>query len=436
MSDFDLIRRLYQVFSPEPLRSDQQHLYVNLDTVRGRADVVHKLAVAIRLSERKTTQLLAGHSGCGKSTELLRLKHELETGNPPYFVVCCEADRDIDRNDVGIHEILIAIVRQVAEQVETRLAYRLQRGYFRDRWDRLKQLLLTKINFDDVTINAGLFEISKVLKNSPDVREQARRLLEPDTSNWLDAANLLLGEVQAALDKKGYRGLVVLVDDLDKMTVRPVKELNCSTAEALFVNRAEQLTALKAHVVYSIPLSLTRSLPQQQLKGKYDGEFPVVPMTKIRRPPPEGGTHKAGMELFRTVIANRLQVVDAPDKSVFRNDRIRNDLIRLTGGHLTALMIYMRMAVSRGLPISSQAVEDIRRGQRNDLLRQLRREHWSLLEAIAANGTYLESRNDEEAFRELLENRVIMQYVNDIEWYGVNPVLVGLDGLLLPQAQS
>jgi len=48
-----------------------------------------------------------GHIGCGKSTELLRLKTELEQQG--FHVVYFESSQDLDMADVDISDILLAI---------------------------------------------------------------------------------------------------------------------------------------------------------------------------------------------------------------------------------------------------------------------------------------------------------------------------------------
>ena len=47
-------------------------------------------------SDKPTFQLLAGHIGSGKSTELRRVQKELETGDDRFFTVFCQVLEDID----------------------------------------------------------------------------------------------------------------------------------------------------------------------------------------------------------------------------------------------------------------------------------------------------------------------------------------------------
>ena len=258
----DLIQRIYGPFSTGPLRAEESNLYVDLEPVRGDEHAVRRLATKIRLADKPTCQVLTGHRGSGKSTELYRLQRELEqptNDDKRFFVVFCKADDDMDRNDVDFFEVLVAIVRQMAVQLKERAGIALKPGYFKARWDRLKDTLGTEVSFESLGLEAGMLKVSTAIKNSPNARLEIRKLFEPDAGNWLHAANDVIGEAVLELTKKGYSGLVVIVDDLDKMILRPHESAACPTTEYLFVHRAAQLTAFNCHVVYSMPLSLAYS---------------------------------------------------------------------------------------------------------------------------------------------------------------------------------
>ncbi|MBX3176140.1 MAG: AAA family ATPase [Candidatus Hydrogenedentes bacterium] len=217
------VQTVYRAFSLAPLTPEQESLYVPLDRSRGEMDVVHRLASRIRMAEHSVSQVLAGHKGSGKSTELMRLQVELERQDSGgrYFTVLVKADDDIDRNDVDFPEILIALVRQLAKQLKEREGIQLKPGYFADRWERIKKLLGSEISFEGASLEAGMLKISSTLKSSPDARDDIRKLLEPDTNNWLAAANDVIGQAIAGLSRKGYQGLVVLLDDLEKWSYGP-----------------------------------------------------------------------------------------------------------------------------------------------------------------------------------------------------------------------
>lgn len=422
------IKELYQAFSPAPLSLEQSDLYVPLDPVRGDQTVVERLAERIRLSDQPVSQVIAGHKGSGKSTELIRLQKELENGDPRYFVVFCKADEDIDRNDVDFPDLLIAIIRQIAKQLRGRANIELEPGYFEKRWERLKSALGSDVDFEGLKLDAGMLEIAAPIKSSPDVRQEVRKLLEPDTTNWLKAANDVIGEAVLELRKQNYDNLVVVVDDLDKMMVRSVDHAECSTAEYLFIHRAGQLTAFHCPVVYTLPLSLAYSHHEQTIKSSFGGHVPVVPMIKIASRPPQCKPYKPGIDRMQDILEARCKAAGTTHGDVFKSASVRRDLIKLSGGQPSELMILMREAIiTAGLPIDGKALDRARREGMREYARMLRAEHWPILETIRQSGRYDRSEETETLFRELIDSRAMLQYVNKDEWYGLNPMVAALE---------
>jgi energy-coupling factor transporter ATP-binding protein EcfA2 len=428
----DLIQRIYRAFGTGPLTPEQFDLYVDLDPVRGEQQVAQRLAEKIRLTGSPTHQVLAGHRGSGKSTELYRLQRELEHpsgSDKRYFVVFCKTDEDLDRNDVDFFDVLVTVVRQMATQLKDRAGISLKPGYFKDRFERMKTALAGEVTLDSLGIDVGLFKIATTIKSSPNARREIRKLFEPDAGNWLHAANDVIGQAVLGLRDKGYAGLVVIVDDLDKMVSRPDDAAGCLTTEYLFVHRAGQLTEFECHMVYDMPISLAFSHYEQRIKTNFGGHVPVVSMTKVMTPPPRCKPYKPGIEKFREVIAKRLTSAGAAESDLFADQRVRDELIYLSGGQPTELMTLVREAVvTKGLPVTSDSLRRAQTEGRKEYARQLREEHLPLLAEAAKTGWVKHAAANENAFRELLEMRALLQYENDKEWYGVNPQI----GDLLP----
>jgi len=426
------LEKIYAAFDPSPLHAGQRDLYIDLDSVRGHSSTVRRMRQKILLSGDGTScQVLTGHRGSGKSTELWQLQQALEVPkenqNDRFFVVQVLADDELDRNDIDFPEVLIAIVRQTAKQLREREGIELKPGYFKGRWESLKNLLGSDVSFDGLDLDAGMAKISATIKNSPEAREKVRTALEPDTSNWLHAANDIIGEAMLELQKKNYRGLVIIVDDLDKMITRPVKDAGCSSTEYLFVHRSAQLTAFKCHLVYTLPIELAYSHHETTIKRLYGGQLPVVPMTKIETPPPKPQRYADGFAKFHEIITARLISAGASEIELFESDAVRDDLIALTGGQPTELMTLIREAiVTEGLPITAKGVHRSRVEASRSYRRQLRSDHWPLIEEARRTGRIERTLANESAFRELLESRALLLYLNDEEWYGVNPAIASL----------
>ncbi|MCY2967665.1 MAG: hypothetical protein NT069_29230 [Planctomycetota bacterium] len=418
------MRRLHQAFDPRPLEADQTDLYVNLDEVRGEADIATRLYRPIVYAKQPTVQLLAGHKGSGKSTELRRLRQRLEQGTSKFFTLLV-TERDIDPNNVGFAEVLIVLLQRVAAEVELREKIRLKPGYFAERFQQLKDLLFSEVALEKIELPVLLGKVSASIRHSPDARDQLRKLLEPDTSNLLKGANELIDEATDRLKENGYAGLVVLFDSLDHMDDQ-------AQATGLFVRRANEMTGFRCHVVYTMPLSLAYSEQLAQLSMDYGSQPPIVPMTKIHTRPPKRARHEPGYQKFREVIAARLKHAGFTEKDLFASDAVRDTLIEVTGGQPTQLMTFVQDAlIADGLPIQSEAIERLVRERRRDY-RWLLREDWPVLEAIRQTGAFVADEKTEPIFKRLLDSRAALHYVNHDEWYDLNPLVAQIT----PPAES
>jgi len=116
----EFIRHFYRATDPgKPLFAqdpEDQKLYIDFSEVRG-GQIIEELKdnISFFSPDSPTCSLFTGHIGCGKSTELLRLKLELEQEG--FHVVYFESSEDLEMADVDIGEVLLAIARQVSQSL-------------------------------------------------------------------------------------------------------------------------------------------------------------------------------------------------------------------------------------------------------------------------------------------------------------------------------
>jgi len=414
----DEIKKIYQAFDPSPLEADETDLYVDLDAVRGSDEPVNKLAQTIKLSESTTTQLFAGHIGSGKSTELRLLQKKLQDDG--YFVVFCQILEDIDERDADFPDVLLSMMRQMVSQIKERGKIQLKPGYFRQRFEELNDLLTSKVDLPDL-IN-GLFNLSSAIKSSPDTRKKIREIFEPKTNDWLSAANDIISEAVLELGKKDHNGLVIIVDELDKVSVEKFAEQQSSVAERLFLNRHAQLTGFQCHIVYTLPLPLVYSCRERDIASLYKLDAPpVVPMTKVVGR--DGKKYEKGFDKFVSIIQKRLDKAKVTT-SLFESNKIRDKIIRYSAGQPRQLMILIRESIIAGsIPIKEKYIENIARKIRHSYERQLREEHWSVIKQVKQDNRLDRNADNDSLCMELLANRAILYYRNKEQWYGLNPLL-------------
>lgn len=414
----DEIKKIYQAFDPSPLEANETDLYVDLDAVRGSDEPVNKLAQTIKLSESTTTQLFAGHIGSGKSTELRLLQKQLQDDG--YFVVFCQILEDIDERDADFPDVLLSMMRQMVSQIKERGKIQLKPGYFQQRFEELNNLLTSKVDLPDLA--NGLLNLSSAIKSSPDTRKKIREIFEPKTNDWLSAANDIISEAVLELSKKGRNGLVIIVDDLDKVSVEKLAEQQSSVAERLFLNRHAQLTGFQCHIVYTLPLPLVYSCRERDIASLYKLDAPpVVPMTKVVGK--DGKKYKKGFDKFVSIIQKRLDKAKVKT-SIFESNGIRDKIIKYSAGQPRQLMILIRESIIAGsIPIKEKYIENIARKIRHSYERQLREEHWSVIKQVKQDNRLDRNANNDSLCMELLANRAILYYRNNEQWYGLNPLL-------------
>ena len=422
-SDEELLKKVYQQFSPAPLGADEQGLYVDLEAVRGNTGFVETLATPILLGNEPTCQLLTGHMGSGKSTELQQLKARLRASESVPLVIICDVSKELNPADLDYPDLLIMILRGLAIELEP-MGISLQTGFFQKRAEWFKRNLLQEADLNGLKLKVGMAELTGILQHSPETKRKLRAFIDPETDSWIEAANDLIGKAKLELRKKGvYQDLVILVDGLDKMSRDDHAKGGCSIGEHLYIERKKELFSLMCHVVYTIPLYLAYSSSAHKITSLYGvTDIPVVPVTKVRERPPAGGPYEPGVEQFREVVRRRLDNIGATEKDIFESGAM-DRLIELSGGQLRELIIMTRDAAVTRLPINDEAIERVANNPRRVYARWLERKHWAIIQEVRKTGRIARTDENASAADQLLDSRAILHYRNATEWFGDNPLL-------------
>jgi hypothetical protein len=397
--------------------------YIDFSSVRG-SKIIEELGRTItRLSpEKPTCQLFTGHIGCGKSTELQRLKTELEQQG--FHVVYFESSQDLDMVDVDVTDIMLAIARSVSESLEA-VQIKLRPGYFVNLFREVADILQTPVEISGVDFSVGIAKISAKTKDSPKLRSQLRQYLEPRTNGILEAINHeILEPATERLKHQGKKGLVVIVDNLDRVESTQ-KQSGRSQPEYLFVERGEQLNQLNCHVVYTIPLVLIFSNALGRLTNRFGRDPKVLPMVPVQLR--HGGECPEGIALLKQMILARafpnVNVVERVDliPEVFNSPETLERLCRVSGGHVRNLLRLVRECLEKDdPPLSFDCLESVIRQRRNELTLALTNEEWELLREVAQQ----KSLRGEERYQTLVRDMFVFEYRDqDGSWFDINPIL-------------
>lgn len=446
----DLIK-FFQVTDPSKTLAvedpEDKKLYIDFASVRG-GQIIEELKENITLfwPDHPTCDLFTGHIGCGKSTELLRLKLELEQSG--FHVVYFESSEDLEMADVDISDVMLAIARRVSQSLDTITL---------EEPSRLKELLQgtakvlnsnvtgvkLKLPLGDVGITSekekfsiafGIGEITTRTKSDATLRQKLNQYLGPQKNLLLEAINQeLLEPALAKLKQQGKKGLVVIVDNLDRIDNRQ-KAWGRPQQEYLFVDQGESLTKLHCHMVYTMPLALKFSNDYGNLTQRFADDPKVLPMVAVKLP--DGSECKVGMALLRQmVLARAFPDLDEDQRLdritvLFDNSQTLDRLCSVSGGHIRDLLRLLNTWIKKEkqLPLSGELLEEVIRSYRNERTMPISDYEWELLKQVRKR----KKVSDDDGYQKLIRSRLVFEYRDGGEsWFDINPILADAKELSL-----
>jgi AAA ATPase domain len=441
----DLLSQIYNAFDPfQPLQAGDP-AYVDLRSVRGDGDVLTDLGRRVDLAKaKKTCQLYTGHRGVGKSTELLRLQEDLRSKG--YFVVYFAADKeDIEPEDVEYTDVLLACTRHILEELkdcgdpETILEW--VRGRLVAFKDAIPELEVEKFSAEATVPSFGWIpqfaKITASLRAVPKIRQKLRNELDAHTPSLVEALNTFIRDAKKKLPEP-CDDIVVIVDNLDRITYIKRDESQGSNYDEIFIDRVEQLKSLDCHVIYTIPIAMVYSTKATILEDTYN-KPQVLPMIMVKDR--DGNVYEAGLAKMKEIIAKRIAQIktqgniskalaNALDSQLFENVQTLDQLCLMSGGHSRNLMQYIQKAIERteNLPIKSLAVKRAISETRDTYRNAIEPHQWEILAQVAKS----KRKPNDDKHSVLLLNRSILEYCYMDEegelcrWYDIHPVIYGI----------
>ena len=390
-----------------------------------------------------TCNLFTGHVGCGKSTELLYLKKELEEEG--FHVVYFESDEDLDMGDVDISDILLAIARRVSQSLEASKGDR-ESGVFQDLLQGAKRLLMGEIKISakgnipgvgDLEIDLGdeedlkvsfstaLGKITAASKKNRDLHERLRAYLEPKTDGILTVLNQgLFTPTAQKLKQLDKEGLVVIVDNLDRL-LKIEKASGRFQPQYIFADRGTDLTRLQCHLIYTMPLALRYSDDYGLIKERFKGFPAVLPMVPVKSR--DGQIHQDGMKLLRDMLLARVPNSQGKNpleiiQQVFGSQETLDYLCSMSGGHVRNLLIVLNSWIrkAKSLPLDRDKLEAVIVEQRTEMRGGITRDEWELIHRVQQE----KQLAGDDDYDKLIHNRFVFEYRDRKgSWYDINPVL-------------
>ncbi|MGD1936454.1 MAG: ATP-binding protein [Cyanophyceae cyanobacterium] len=419
--------------------------YVDFTPIRGDKMIRKLKNRIITYGDKRTCSLFMGHVGCGKSTELLRLKKELE--NDKFFVIYFKGDDYLDKSDISIAGVLFVIAGQVARSLEKEISPvsgKLQQLVldFRDTLfteftvEAQAEIVGQKVAIDsakkELKLSTIFGDLTMRAKNDPKWRTRLNDYVTPQLTPLIEGINKdLIRPGIEQLKVMGYRGLTIIIDNLDRIDNRSLAS-GRSSQELLFIDKAEDLASLDCHTVYTMPLRLRFSGDFGGLKNRFSFKPECLPMVPTMTP--DGDVLTEGIEKLKQMVFARvlpgLSEEERVDQAlnIFESEELLERVCRVSGGHIRGLFrLLLQWAEEEMLlPLTKESLEEVIGEEAREMQFRISEEEWALLRRVHRS----KEVSEELQYQKLIRTQKVFEYsYSKRTWFDVNPILLEGDKL-------
>ncbi len=424
--DSAFLKDFYRNLRDRPIEPDDPW-YVSLydDPELTPADPVRRLRFNIETSDLETAQLFSGFRGTGKSTELRRLKAELEASGA--VVVICDMQDYLNlHTPVDVSDFLLAMAGAFGESLKADPDIlgtdQLSEGYFERFWAFMTR---TKVDLTGLGASAKLSDVGVDLKANlkadPTFRQVLQKRLQGHLGALVSDVHAFFQDCVEALQARYGQDVrvVLLLDSVENIrgTALNATEVAASL-EVLFHLHAEKLRIPNLHVVYTVPPWLKIKTPG--LAGRYDGEAQIQ-CVKVRQR--DGSPCHQGLAVLERVIARR-----GNWRRVLPDQAALDDMILASGGYLRdlfrLLQSLLRLSEQYGLPATQRTIELAKHEVRNNYLPLTHADARWLDRIERTHSAQLDDHDRLHDLARFFDNHLVLTYRNGQDWWSVHPLLV------------
>lgn len=438
----DFLRSFFRAVSDRPIEFDghgtQRYVKLYEDPNFEEHDPVKLLLRSIEYSPSQSVQLLSGYRGSGKSTELRRLRSELDKKRGVYKVALLDIEDYLSPSQpIDVSDFLIALAGGLGDallEADHLTGDPAQEGY----WTRFVNFLTrTKIEVTEMSggvsasastpdklASAGaLANFKASLKSDPSFRENLQKRMAGHLGALVEDVGKYVEDcVKAVKARYGPNTeVVLLVDSMEHIrgSVTNAAAVQDSVVN-LFAEHSGKLHFDYLHVIYTVPPYL--KVLQPNLGSLYDpGGIQMIPTLKVRL--------KAGREPFQPALDLLEKLISERGdwKRLLGAEERRtvDELSLLSGGHLRDFLRLFAEIIRRAdrLPVPRKVVDAAIQQIRSEFL-PIPDEDAIWLDRIAnSHDVALKSNDRLHDLARYFDSHLALSYRNGEDWYDIHPLV-------------
>jgi hypothetical protein len=429
------LKAIYQSLQDQELEpGDRRYVALFENPSLSTLDPVADMIRAIEYAALESVQLFSGHRGTGKTTQLHRLKGQLER-DPTYKVVVCDMDSYLPMTEkVDVVDFLLAAAGALSDALSDPdlLGADPTRNYW-DRfvgWLRGQRIAVEELGLDVKTPVAPGIQVGATVKLNLKYDAEFRKRVRERTKLHVGAFRAEVHDfAQDCLKQLRKRfgddtQLVVIYDSIEHLRgITGNADEVADSVEQLFRGHAEALRFPFIHMVFTVPPWLRL---QYAGTGKGFDNYCQIPCIKVTARPEHPGApvvpNLVGLDALWALANKR------GDMTWLLGDRAAFDELALASGGYLRDLLHVLMGIVRdvanyGLPLSAErrrlAIEELRNGYLGFTNREA-----AWLQRIEETGTLdIADSVDKHTIARFLDTHVLLGYRNGEDWYAVHPVI-------------
>ncbi len=419
--DRQLQKTIYKALDDKPLQPDDPR-YIPIYNSPDCPDPVVRLKKHIEFMDVESVQFFSGFRGSGKTTELFRLKKELE--EEYYIVLYANALKYINPADeIDISDLLIVLAGSFSDAIEELTEADIKVESY---WTRLKSYLgNTNLDITEAGIKTGI-DLKVALSTTPTFRQNLQKTLANRIGELKNNVNKYIEDGVKAI-RSAYNEntqIVFIFDSLEQIRGSLFNEQAViQSVERVFSQHHKLLELPYIHAIYTVP---------PWLKFVMTNNKPVVLLHSIKQWNNDAQRTKVDGSCvsLRKLVLERFSEEgfkkffgDDPNAEYTRADK----LIDYCGGHFRDLLTLLREAVlpTDELPISDKNIETAIANVKSSFLPVSLEDAKWLAKIAESRSDSLPNIKGENVGRltRYLDTHLVLYFRNGDDWYDVHPLI-------------
>jgi hypothetical protein len=416
-----MLKSLYQRLEDKPLKPGDA-FYEPIYGRPGIDDPVALMRKNIEFSETESVQMFSGFRGSGKTTELFRLKKDLEAQG--YVVLYGDALNYLNpAQAIDISDLLIVLAGTFSDALEKGGLAKIGTDTY---WNRLvNYLTTTKVELGDVGLKGGA-EFKLSLQTAPTFRQLLQDKLATRIGELKRSVDRFFEDgIKAIRAKRGedVPGMVFLFDQLEQIRGSLTNEQSViHSVERLFSQHLKLLEIPYLHIVYTVPPWLKFILP---VIVRID----ILPSVRQWNNDPQRTEYPDGWKALRSLVHRRFGKADFAAFFGGPGPRhpLADRLIAVCGGHFRDLLLLLREAVLRvqSLPVTPEVIQSAITAITSNFLPIAIDDAKWLAQIERLRGPALPTTGEKDVNRltRFLDTHFVLYFANGMEWYDIHPLI-------------